>query len=220
MENINKNNEINENLPEYFVSMRNFLNEHNFIEVKFSNDVESQTQKIYKSDQSNGINNTTHEAQKEMLENLKTPEFLKSFFEKAEFKNIPSKSIINENGSTLFISAGVQILDPIIHDEKEIFAEKIYIAQPVFRTQFIPKISEGISSSFINIATEMVNKTPKEHFHALDQWMELLNILGLNKESLVLKSVEKYDKWGKKNIFTKNIENLLQRFRNRRCVVY
>lgn len=203
MENINKNNEINENLPEYFISMRNFLNEHNFVEVKSSNDVELQTQKIYKSDQSNDINNKTYEVQGEMLKNLKTPEFLKSFFEKAKFENIPSKSIINESGLTLFISAGVQVLDPIIHDEKEIFAEKIYIAQPVFRTQFIPKISEGVSSSFINIATEMLNKSPEEHFHALDQWMELLNILGLSKENLILKSIERYDKWGKRKFLQK-----------------
>lgn len=203
MENINKNNEINESLPDYFTSMYNFLNERNFVEVKSANDVELQTQKIYKSDQSNGINNKTHELQREILENLKTPEFLKSFFEKAEFKNISSKSIINENGLTLFISAGVQVLDPIIHDEKEIFAEKIYIAQPVFRTQFIPKISEGVSSSFINIATEMVDKTPEEHFHALDRWMELLNILGLNKENIILKSIERYDKWGKRKFLQK-----------------
>lgn len=203
MENINKNNEINESLPDYFTSMYNFFNEHNFVEVKSANDVELQTQKIYKSDQSNGINKKTYEVQGEMLENLKTPEFLKSFFEKSEFKNIPSKSIVNESGSTLFISAGAQVLDPIIHDEKEIFAEKIYIAQPVFRTQFIPKINEGVSSSFINIATEMVNKTPEEHFRALDQWMELLNILGLNKENIILKSIERYDKWGKRKFLQK-----------------
>ena len=108
-----------------------------------------------------------------------------------------------KNGSTLFISAGVQILDSIIYDEKEIFTDKIFITQPVFRTQFIHKINEGVSSSFINIATEMINKNPKEHFYALNQWIKLLNNLGLNKENIILKSLERYDRWGKRKFLQK-----------------
>ena len=208
-EEFNKNKELEKCESDYFNTVHDFLDKHKFVEIKnHSNDVlKDKDYKIYKSEDWRNVDkNEFKNEKKQMSEFLQTPEFLKDFFEREGFKNIPPKSIINKDSSTLFISAGVQILDPIIHNEKEIPAEKIYIAQPVFRTQFIPKISEGVSSSFINIATELVNKSPKEHFNALNQWIKLLENFGLNKENLILKSIERYDKWGKRKVLQKIIK--------------
>lgn len=208
-EGFNKNKESERGEVDYFDTAQEFLSKNNFIEDENHGDDISKDKnyKTYKpKDWSDAGEGQLKEEKSQMLELLQTPEFLKDFFEKEGFENIPSKSIINKGGSTLFMSAGVQILDPIIHNEREIFEEKIYVAQPVFRTQFIPKIDDGVSSSFINIATEMVNKDPEEHFNALDQWMELLKSLGLNRENFILKATERYDKWGKRRFLQKIIK--------------
>lgn len=204
-EKFNKDDESRENTLDYFTFADKFFVDHGFVEVDTSGvDTEKDGDyRIYKLGRRHNVEHKSGGGNELALRYLQTPEFLKNFFEDANFKAMPAKLIVNKAGSTLFMSAGVQILDSIIHEEKEIFSEKIYVAQPVFRTQFIDKIGEGISSSFINIATEMVNKSPEEHFMILNKWMQLLEGFGLNKENMILKSVERYSKWGKRRFSCK-----------------
>ena len=129
---------------------------------------------------------------------LENPEFMNSFFESKGYGLVKPKNIINNGGTTLFVSAGVQLLDDVIFKEKTISERKIFVAQPVFRTQYIDSINEGFSTSFINIASEIVNPSVDDHFCAIGDWINMLRELGLKREKVTLKTREKEPQWGDK----------------------
>lgn len=129
---------------------------------------------------------------------LENPEFLNSFFESKGYGVTKPKSIINKGGTTLFISAGVQVLDDVVFNEKKVPEKKIFVSQPVFRTQYMDQVGEGFSTTFINIASEIVNPSVANHFDAINDWVCLLEKLGLKKEKITLKTREKEPQWGDK----------------------
>lgn len=138
-----------------------------------------------------------------VVERLNNPEYLNAFFEKRGYKIHKPKSIINEGGSTLFTSAGVQILDDVIFREAVIPQEKIYVAQPVLRSQFIDEIKPGTSTSFVNISTEVVNPGLDEHFRTFSDWLDLLSELGIKEGDLDIFSDEDEPSWGGKKFKNK-----------------
>ncbi len=204
---INQDVEEKENSYKYGIAFEDFLAKNKFIETQYSGNDE-RVKKSYTIESENIAEYNEREKKRKLTEilTLQGVEFLKNFFESGGFKNIPPKSIINENSITLFTSAGVQNLDLIIHNEEEIKERKIYVAQPVVRTQFIPIIKEEILSSFINISTEIVNATPEEHFHAFDYWIKFLETIGLEKDRIILRLVDSKDKWGERKFLSKVIK--------------
>src|SRR3989344_6339692 len=105
-EEFNKNKELEKCESDYFNTVHDFLDKHKFVEIKnYSNDVlKDKDYKIYKSEDWRNVDkNKFKNEKKQMSEFLQTPEFLKDFFEREGFKNIPPKSIINKDSSTLFI---------------------------------------------------------------------------------------------------------------------
>lgn len=163
---------------------------------------------IYDSNEKEGKNNNdissldkyTFQTNPENPESteLETPRCLNSFFNSRGYDVTKSKSIINLGGTTLFTSAGVQVLDNVIFDEKKIPEKKLFVAQPVFRTQYMDQVGEGFSTTFINIASEIVNPSLIDHFEAVNDWLCLFEELGLKKEKITLEKIEKEPQWGDK----------------------
>jgi len=140
----------------------------------------------------------------ESVNNLENPEYLENFFQKKKYDIIQAQSVLQKNGTTLFTSAGVQILDDYIFNEKELVSEKMFVIQPVIRTQFINEVADGISTSFINISTEKLNPTMTEHFSSIKDWLSLLSDLGINKKDLDIFDRKGDPSWGGKK-FKNNI---------------
>ncbi|MCF7820222.1 MAG: hypothetical protein K9M44_01990 [Candidatus Pacebacteria bacterium] len=135
---------------------------------------------------------------------LENPNYFKNFFKEKKYNIIKPQSIIKKNSTTLFTSAGVQILDDYIFDEKEITKDKMYVAQPVIRTQFIDSIKDGVSTSFINISTEKMNPTTEDHFSSIKDWLNILDSLGINRNNLDIFIKKGEPNWGGK-VFKNNI---------------
>ena len=110
------------------------------------------------------------------------PEFFNNQFEKEGFKIVQPMNIVDKKIKTLFVVSGVQILDPIIHDNAEIVDQKIFIAQPVIRTQFLPQVQEGSLTSFVNLTANSVNKSYEEHVGTINKWLLILENLGFSRE--------------------------------------
>lgn len=141
-----------------------------------------------------------NKAKAELLEN---PEFLKNYFKELGYSIARPKPIIDPGGTTLFISAGVQILNKAIFQEADIDIKPQFVAQPVFRSQYIDSVQEGYSTSFINICTEKINPDADSHFASLSQWLNLLSELGLKKEKTSIVTKEEESEWGGKKFRTK-----------------
>jgi len=136
---------------------------------------------------------------------LSTPDFLNRYFAQKGFKVVSPIPLLNENGTTLFTCAGVQILDPIIHQEGPIPQEPTFVAQPVLRTQFIDNIEEGSSTSFINVSTCQLNISRQEHFQHLQAWIDLFIQLGLREADLYFKTKPYEQRWGDKTVKSEKI---------------
>ena len=129
---------------------------------------------------------------------LDNPDYLARYFAQANYEIAKPISVVNPSGTTIFTTAGVQLLDYAIHKEVPFSAKPQFIAQPVIRTQFAGCISQGTSISFINIATERLPASPEAHFKALETWLRLFEQLGFKKEKFVFKAKDDDKKWGKR----------------------
>lgn len=136
---------------------------------------------------------------------LSTPDFLNQHFTESGFNAVSPISLLNKGGTTLFICAGVQILDSVIHQETSIPQEPFFVAQPVLRTQFIDSIGEGSSTSFINASTCQLNVGRQEHFQHLQTWIDLFVRLGLKEKDLYFKTKLYEQQWGDKVVKSEKI---------------
>jgi hypothetical protein len=129
-------------------------------------------------------------------------------FESLGFKSIPARNLANSGGKTDLVIAGVQIFDDATnYCNHQIREGKIFIAQPCVRMQFqgVVEFQEGISTSFINICTEMVNKDFKEHLQTVDQWYSVFSKLGLHMNDFVIIEKEDIKNWGTGDFSTKQL---------------
>ncbi len=124
---------------------------------------------------------------------------IEDIFSHLGFKPVDPLPIVNKDGNTLFVSAGVQIIDNIIHREDQLISVPIFVAQPVLRTQYIDGVSEGSSTSFVNVSTEAVNVKPRQHFDYFQKWLEIFYSLGMDSSEFTFshRSIEKT--WGLKS---------------------
>jgi len=195
---VNKFEMLRESLNEknassgYDVNLKNFIKENNLEIIDESNKSNEEYPFVKEPENLEGA------------KKIETPNFINNFFESKGYNIVKPKSIINNKGTTLFISSGVQILDKVIFHEQDIAKEKIFIAQPVLRTQFIDQIKEGVSTSFINISSEIINPPLHDHFNSIKDWLELLKNLGLKKENFAFQAKKGEPLWGNKK-FKNNI---------------
>lgn len=133
---------------------------------------------------------------------LINPEKLKKFFEYKKYNCIKPYSIINKN-DTVFVSAGIQ---PLLKDYiagKIIDNEKLYVSQPVIRTQYVDSIEEGSSIAFINTTSSCFNNSEKDYNNMINDWYELFNELNMKKEDFNTVSDIYETNWGNLKMFGK-----------------
>ena len=130
-----------------------------------------------------------------MEERLLLSNDLKKYFLERNYYCVKPYRIVNNN-DTIFFSAGIQ---PILSDYRNAKlneTKKIYLSQPVIRTQFANSISEGSSIAFVNSTTAGFNISEKEHNVLVDDWIELFYQLGM-KPSNIYKHSKNYERiWG------------------------
>ena len=120
---------------------------------------------------------------------------LKEFFRGRNYSCVKPYSIVNNN-DTVFISAGIQ---PLLRDYRESKLkelEKLFVAQPVVRTQYSNSVEEGSSIAFINLTTSCFNHSLEEHNNMVKHWYELLYEIGMSKKDISSCSDTYVTKWG------------------------
>ena len=108
---------------------------------------------------------------------------LKKYFEERGY-SCQKPHPVAHNEETVFVSAGIQ---PILAryrkgDIQE--SKKIFIPQPVIRTQFASSVSEGSSIAFVNPTSSGFNIREEEHEQLVNDWLELFYELGMKKADI------------------------------------
>lgn len=135
------------------------------------------------------------ERKKKVISPVEINSSFQSFFAQKGFEICSAKSILNEDGTTLFTSAGVQILDDSVFRGKPAPEKPLLVSQPSLRTQYLDNINEGNSLSFVNICTEQANTLPEDHMKTLDLWLEFLSKQGLYMGDVTLLERKKEQQW-------------------------
>lgn len=132
-----------------------------------------------------------------------TPEYFENYFDMKNYCCLNPYNIVN-NKDTVFITAGIQpILNDILHSKLSTM-KKIYVAQPVIRTQFIDSLDEHVSLAFINSTTASFNNSFEEYQNLISDWLNIFYELGLKKDRFVIKE-KKYERlWG--DIYVKGLK--------------
>lgn len=122
-------------------------------------------------------------------------DILENFFKEKDYICVKPYPIVNNN-DTVFVSAGIQplLLDYRAHKLNSF--EKLYVAQPVIRTQYSKTIEEGSSIAFINLTTSCFNHSEKDHNEMLQHWYDLLYEAGIDKNDITTNSDTYRTKWG------------------------
>ena len=120
---------------------------------------------------------------------------LKKYFMELGYQCEQPHNIVNKN-DTVFISAGIQ---PLLSDYRKGNikpTKKLYISQPVIRTQYADKIEEGYSIAFVNSTTASFNNSEREHNELVLDWLNLFYELGLEKNRISMRQKDYERQWG------------------------
>lgn len=120
---------------------------------------------------------------------------LYNYFLERNYNCINPFPIVN-NDDTVFLTAGIQPILKEVRNNVLTDLKKIYISQPVIRTQFADSVSEGSSIAFINSTTSGFNITESEHNELVKDWLELFYIIGMNPSSITTYSKDYERVWG------------------------
>lgn len=130
-------------------------------------------------------------------------EAIKSFFEANNYLIKDPIPLVLQNGTTLFVSAGIQVLEKVIHEEAEYPETPIFVNQPVLRTQFLGNNAIESHTSFHNITTLDINISFENHVEHIKKWIEYLISVGFEKGKILLQIIESTPRIG--NIKYSNI---------------
>ena len=120
---------------------------------------------------------------------------LKNYFKERGYNCLKPYRVVN-NTDTVFLTAGIQ---PILSNFRNLSIDdthKIFLAQPVIRTQFVDSICEGSSIAFINATTAGFNILEEEHNKLVEDWLNLFFELGMSKKSVSKRSKDYERTWG------------------------
>lgn len=120
---------------------------------------------------------------------------LKQHFKDRGYNCLEPYKVVN-NKDTVFVSAGIQPILADVREHKINDNKKIYLSQPVIRTQFADSVAEGSSIAFINSTTAGFNISEEEHNILVNDWIELFYELGMHPNDIESKTKEYSRKWG------------------------
>lgn len=129
-----------------------------------------------------------------MEKNILYPDYLKDFFIRNKYNYFKPFPVIN-NQDTVFVSAGIQPLLKKARNNQIADCDKIYLPQPVIRTQYSESIEEGSSIAFTNITTATFNNSEEEHFKMVSDWYNFFGEIGINKNNISTQSDTYETKW-------------------------
>lgn len=104
------------------------------------------------------------------------------FFSSGGYTTLNAIPVVNTIEEPLFIGAGLQtVLNGLSNNPASIGTQARFLAQPSLRVGAIEKVGkvEGYSSSFVNICTEQVGASLRDHINHLDKWFGLLSKQGI-----------------------------------------
>lgn len=126
---------------------------------------------------------------------LMKPDEIKQYFKERSYVCQSPYNITNEK-ETVFVSAGIQPLLRDYRNGKFKDGAKIYISQPVLRSQFADNIGEGYSIAFVNLTTASFNNTETEYDNLVSDWLELFYELGIKKDRISFIEKDYERQWG------------------------
>jgi len=85
---------------------------------------------------------------------------------------VPPQPIVRHDGTTLFSCSGVQIIYPQLFDGAPVPEYPQLISQPVIRTQHLPGVEEGRSTSFVNYNLIDFGLNQEQHANRTKQFFE------------------------------------------------
>ena len=112
------------------------------------------------------------------MKNILFSKDIYEFFKNNNYQLINPFNIVN-NKDTVFYSAGIQPLLLEYLDGNISNNQKVFIAQPVIRTQYLNSLDEGISLAFINGTTSSFNLTQNEYEKLVSDWLDFFYQIGL-----------------------------------------
>ncbi len=137
---------------------------------------------------------------------LDNPEQLFRYFE--GIKTVEPDQICRPKGdTTFFTSAGVQHIETILREKNDLEKEQFAITQPVIRSQFMDKVKDGTSTSFVNFSVESIASSPDEFVGLSDKLINLVVDRGVDPAELKFQIEDVTDRWGDRK-FTKTVLTL------------
>ena len=120
---------------------------------------------------------------------------LNNYFLQKDYNCIKPFPVVNNN-DTIFLTAGIQPILKQFRENNLLNSKKVYVSQPVIRTQFMNSLSEGSSLAFINSTTAGFNISENEHKNLVKDWLELFSIVGLKSSNITTYSKNYERIWG------------------------
>lgn len=120
---------------------------------------------------------------------------LKTYFANKGYNCFLPHPIVNNN-DTVFVTAGIQPILSNYRENKIHNCKKIYLSQPVIRTQFADSISEGNSIAFTNLTLAGFDISKEDHNNLVKDCLELFCKLGLEPPKIDFKRKEYQREWG------------------------
>ncbi len=130
-----------------------------------------------------------------MKKDLLSAQDLKKYFLDRGYNCLQPHQVVN-NKDTVFLTAGIQPIVSLYRKNLLDSNKKIYISQPVIRTQFKDSTCEGTSIAFVNSTTSGFNISEMEHNILVKDFLNLFYELGM-KQSDISSKTENYERlWG------------------------
>ncbi len=105
--------------------------------------------------------------------------------------------IVHPTYSSLFASAGVNAVHETIFSETADEYRRVYVIQPVIRTQFFDAVSsKGSSTSFVNPSFMQLTASPDDHIYGIERLFDCLSGLGIYVGNMALSLSERTSQWG------------------------
>lgn len=137
-----------------------------------------------------------------MEKNILYPDYMKNFFVGNDYSYFKPFPIIN-NQDTVFVSAGIQPLLKKARENQITDCDKIYLPQPVIRTQYSDNIEEGSSIAFTNVTTATFNNSEEEHLKMVRDWYDFLSEIGMKKSNISTQSDIYETRWDDLDLYGK-----------------
>lgn len=138
------------------------------------------------------------------------------------FKDIPRREPDRVSrppkDSTFFTTAGIQHLETLIREKGGFEKEKFAIFQPVIRSQFMDKVSEGTSTSFVNFSIGITESTPNDFIGICNEFIRMLEQQGIKASDLRFNIESNHSSHGEKSFDNVSVSVFFQDVELGECV--